>query len=163
MLSFTRIFLSPSSLSPALYYPLRFLFLFSLAFLINSVITFAEATPVPLGIPQPSRILQFERCSSAKTSGFLFRVGLYDSQGGKTTKFGQGVLVVCIGMNHCFGYTTTTTTAGGGGSIGTVIHTSPRRRKDNNGVSGDAYHRLSITPDSSNSSVSGCDFLSGFI
>ncbi|KAH7874518.1 uncharacterized protein C8R40DRAFT_1069905 [Lentinula edodes] len=117
MLSFTRIFLSPSSLSPALYYPLRFLFLFSLAFLINSVITFAEATPVPLGIPQPSRILQFERCSSAKTSGFLFRVGLYDSQGGKTTKFGQGVLVVCIGMNHCFGYTTTTTTAGGGGSI----------------------------------------------
>ncbi|KAJ3861050.1 hypothetical protein EV359DRAFT_66813 [Lentinula novae-zelandiae] len=147
MLSFTRIFLSPSSLSPALHHPLRFLFLFSLAFLINSVITFAEATPVPPGIPQPSEIFQFERCTSHKTSGFLFRVGFYDPQGGKTTKFGQGVLVVCIGMNYCFGYTTTTTTAGGGGSVGTVIYTSPQRRNVIKGVSTDAYHQLSIKPD----------------
>ncbi|KAJ3846898.1 hypothetical protein EV368DRAFT_69541 [Lentinula lateritia] len=147
MLSFTRTFLSPSSLSPALYYPLRFLSLFSLAFLINSAITFAEATPVPLGIPQPSQIFQFEKCTSHKTSGFLFRVGFYDPQGGKTTKSGQGVLVVCIGMNYCFGYTTTTTTAGGGGSVGTVIYTSPQRRNVIKGLSTDAYHQLSIKPD----------------
>ncbi|KAJ4468932.1 hypothetical protein C8R41DRAFT_853842, partial [Lentinula lateritia] len=149
MLSFTRIFLSPSSLSPALHHPLRFLFLFSLAFLINSVITFAEATPVPPGIPQPSEIFQFERCTSHKTSGFLFRVGFYDPQGGRTTKskFGQGVLVVCIGMNHCLGYMTTTTTAGGGGSVGTVIRTSPQRRNRINGISTDAYHQLPIKPD----------------
>ncbi|KAJ4476892.1 hypothetical protein C8J55DRAFT_561552 [Lentinula edodes] len=149
MLYFTRIFLSPSSLSPALYYPLRFLFLFSLAFLINSVITFAEATPVPTGIPQSSEIFQFERCTSHKTSGFLFRVGFYDPQAKRTTKskFGQGVLVVCIGMNHCLGYMTTTTTAGGGGSVGTVIRTTPRRRSRIKGVSTDAYNQLSIKPD----------------
>ncbi|KAJ3861049.1 hypothetical protein EV359DRAFT_84716 [Lentinula novae-zelandiae] len=153
MLFLNRIFRSPSSLSPTLYYAFHFLSLFTLALLINSVITFAEATPVPPGIPQPSEIFQFERCTSHKTSGFLFRVGFYDSQSGKTTKSDRGVLVLCIGMNNCFGYTTMTTGGGGTSAAGTqhstglVIHTTTQRRTNSPAIRSDIYRRLpNITP-----------------
>ncbi|KAJ3811493.1 hypothetical protein F5876DRAFT_64761, partial [Lentinula aff. lateritia] len=154
MLFLNRIFRSPSSLSPTLYYAFHFLSLFTLALLINSVITFAEATPVPPEISQQSEIFQFERCTSHKTSGFLFRVGFYDSQSGKSTKSGRGVLVLCIGMNNCFGYTTKTTGGGGGTSAtgtqhpnGLVIHTTPQRRTDNSAIGSGIYRRLpNITP-----------------
>ncbi|KAJ4465281.1 hypothetical protein C8J55DRAFT_260901 [Lentinula edodes] len=154
MLFPNRIFLSLSALSPTLF---PFLSLLSLALVINSVVTFAEATPVPPKNLQPSG-LQFEKCTSSQSSEFLFRVAFYDTQTGSTTKLGQGVLIICIGSNHCFGYSTTeTTTAGGPGSnsmsrtdtrsmVGTVIRTSPRK-KPLTGLWSRAYHRLSITPD----------------
>ncbi|KAJ3870621.1 hypothetical protein F5051DRAFT_447414 [Lentinula edodes] len=166
MLFLNRIFRSPSSsLSPTLYYPLHFLSLFTLALLISSVITFAEAAPVHPGISQQSEQSEapkeihllpsgFEFCRLSATSGFLFRVGFYDSTSGKTTKSGHGVLVLCIGKNNCFGYTTTTT--GGGGSTsaaGTqhsnapVIHTTTQRRTGLPEINSRIYQRLpNITP-----------------
>ncbi|KAJ3928939.1 MAG: hypothetical protein NXY57DRAFT_977381 [Lentinula lateritia] len=136
--------------------PLLSLF-FSFALFINSVITFAEATPLPPGIPQASKtpklgLSGFESCLNNPTTGFIFRVGFYDSQTRKTVKSGPGVLVLCIGMNNCFGYTTTTTTMttiaapGTQHTVGTVIHTVPRRRTDGHGIYAPAYQQLQITP-----------------
>ncbi|KAF8829014.1 hypothetical protein HHX47_DHR3001191 [Lentinula edodes] len=166
MLFLNRIFRSPSSsLSPTLYYPLHFLSLFTLALLINSVITFAEAAPVPPGISQQSEQFEapkkidllpsgFEKCTPSATSGFLFRVGFYESTRKKTTRSGHGVLVLCIGKNNCFGYTTTTTAGGGGTSAagtqhsnGLVIHTTTQRRTDTSAIRSDRYQLLpNITP-----------------
>ncbi|KAJ3913440.1 hypothetical protein F5877DRAFT_71566 [Lentinula edodes] len=161
MLFLNRIFRSPSSsLSPTLYYPLHFLSLFTLALLINSVITFAEGTPLPPGISQQSEAPKkidllssgFEMCRPSRRSLFLFRVGFYDSTSRKTTKSGPGVLVLCIGKNNCFGYTTTTT--GGGASAagtqhsdGMIIHTTPQRKKRHTAIEPRVYQELSdITP-----------------
>ncbi|KAJ4476888.1 hypothetical protein C8J55DRAFT_606647 [Lentinula edodes] len=126
--------------------------LFSFALLINSVITFAEATPLPPGIPRVLETSGFELCLQGPTSGFLFRVGFYDPQTDTTTKSGPGVLVLCIGTNNCFGYTTTTTTMttiaapGTQHTVGTVIHTGPRRRSKKRGIYAPAYQELQITP-----------------
>ncbi|GAW02492.1 hypothetical protein LENED_004150 [Lentinula edodes] len=160
MLFLNRIFRSPSSsLSPTLYYPLHFLSLFTLALLISSVITFAEAAPVPPGISQQSEAPKknllpsgFEKCTLSARSGFLFRVGFYDSTSGQTTKSGHGVLVLCIGRNNCFGYTTTTT--GGGASAagtqhsdGMIIHTTAQRKTGNTAIEPRVYQELpDITP-----------------
>ncbi|KAJ4476890.1 hypothetical protein C8J55DRAFT_92072 [Lentinula edodes] len=166
MLFLNRIFRSPSSsLSPTLYYPLHFLSLFTLALLINSVITFAEAAPVPPGISQQSEQFEapkknnllpsgFEKCTLSATSGFLFRVGSYDSTRKKTTRSGHGVLVLCIGKKNCFGYTTTTTGGGGGTSAagtqhsnGLVIYTTTQQRTDTSAIRSDRYQLLpNITP-----------------
>ncbi|KAJ4468933.1 hypothetical protein C8R41DRAFT_984586 [Lentinula lateritia] len=152
-----------SSLSPTLYYP----FHFPLALLISSVITFAEAAPVPPGISQQSAQSEapgethllspgFEKCRPSTKSRFLFRLGFYDSQSGKTTKSGPGVLVLCIGKNNCFGYTTTTTGGGGGTSAagtqhsnGLVIHTTTQRRTGRPlEINPRVYRQLpNITPD----------------
>ncbi|KAJ3897706.1 hypothetical protein F5879DRAFT_1074174, partial [Lentinula edodes] len=126
--------------------------LFSFALLINSVITFAEATPLPPGIPRALETSGFELCLDSPKSGFLFRVGFYDPQTETTTKSGPGVLVLCIGTNNCFGYTTTTTTMttiaapGTQHTVGTVIHTVPRRRSKEPGIYAPAYQELQITP-----------------
>ncbi|KAJ3885969.1 hypothetical protein GG344DRAFT_82167 [Lentinula edodes] len=163
MLFLNRIFRSPSSSSsPTLYYPLHFLSLFTLALLINSVITFAEGTPLPPGISQQSEAPKkihllpsgFEKCTPSARSGFLFRVGFYDSTSGQTTKSGHGVLVLCIAKNNCFGYTTTTTGGGGGTSAagtqhsnGLVIHTAAQRRTGLPEINSRVYQRLpNITP-----------------
>ncbi|KAJ3934918.1 MAG: hypothetical protein NXY57DRAFT_992286 [Lentinula lateritia] len=155
-----------SSLSPTLYYPSHFLSLFTLALLISSVITFAEAAPVPPGISQQSEQSEapgethllspgFEKCRPSTKSRFLFRLGFYDSQSGKTTKSGPGVLVLCIGKNNCFGYTTTTTGGGGTSAAGTqhsnglVIHTTTQRRTGRPlEINPRVYRQLpNITPD----------------
>ncbi|KAJ4476857.1 hypothetical protein C8J55DRAFT_91367 [Lentinula edodes] len=161
MLFLNRIFRSPSSsLSPTLYHPLHFLSLFTLALLISSVITFAEGTPLPPGISQQSEAPKkihllpsgFEKCTPSATSGFLFRVGFYDSTSRQTTKSGHGVLVLCIGKNNCFGYTTTTTggsasAAGTQHSDGLVIHTATQRRTGLAEINSRVYQRLpNITP-----------------